>query len=65
MIDVLTKQLNEMKTELVRINDQEKKIIQSNMSENLAFSIKISDFNEEREEFTLNDEKSIYIFLKL
>ena len=54
-----------MKTELKRINVQEKKIIQSNLSNNLGFSIKISDFAEEKEDYSLNDEKSIYLFLKL
>ena len=47
-----------------KIND--KKIIDSNLSNNnLGFSIKIFDFSEEKEEFTLNDEKSIYLLIKL
>ena len=54
-----------MKAELTRINDQEKKIIQSNLSNNLGSSIKLSNFSEDGEKFTLNDEKSIFIFLKL
>jgi hypothetical protein len=54
-----------MKAELTRIKDQEKKIIQSNISNNLGFSIKIADFSEERDEYSLDDEKSIYLFLKL
>ena len=61
----MTKQLKEMKAELTRINDQEKKIIQSNLSNNLGSSIKLSNLSEDGEKFTLNDEKSIFIFLKL
>ena len=37
----MTKQLKEMKAELTRINDQEKKIIQSNLSNPSNYQISV------------------------
>jgi len=51
--------------ELNHLQDQEKKILKSTLSTNLAFSIKNNDYLDKKDQFSLTDEKSIYTFLKL
>lgn len=52
-----------MKAEVSKMQDTEKRFIQSTLSNNIGFSSKNLDF-EQKELFSLNEEKSIYVFLK-
>jgi ankyrin repeat protein len=66
LVDNLTTQIKEMRNEVTRIQENEKKTLQSNLSNNIGFGIKTQTLiDNSNKDFTLNEEKSIYVFLQL
>jgi len=63
-MELLGTKLKEMKVEVIHLQEQEKKVLKSTLSSNLAFSIKNNDYLS-KDQYSLADEKSIYTFIKL
>lgn len=55
-----------MNLEVAHLKDNEKKQLKSTLSNNLAFSLKNTDYyDNQKDQYSLVDETSIYTFLKM